>query len=134
MPSLRQANLMLLALLVLHTIDHAVGQPTRDLPGSSSLVGALGFAFVAASSWLAIQRSPLAPLASLSVGALTAAGVFAIHLMPSWWTWVSDPYWDFNASTTSWLSLLALLGAALYLTYAGYRRFRHARLTEPAPI
>lgn len=134
MPSLRKANLTLLALLVIHTVDHATGQEPRDLPGSSSLVGALGFAIVGASAWIAIQRSHLAAAVSLAVGALTAAGVFMIHLVPSWWGWLSDPYWDFDASAASWISLLALLAGALYLAYAGYRRVRYAKLTEPAPI
>ncbi len=134
MPSLRSANLALLALLVIHTLDHAVAQDPRELPGSSSLVGALGFAITGASAFLAVQRSWLAPAVSLAVGVMTTVGVFAIHLMPSWSSWISDSYWDFDASAGSWVSLLALLAAALYLTYAGYRHVRHARLTEPAPI
>ena len=125
--SLTKANLLVLALLIFHTIDHATGQPTRDLPGSSSLVGALGFAITAGSTWLAIQRSPLAPEVSAAVGALTAFGIIVVHLAPSWWTWVSDPYWDFEASFLSWLSLIALFASALYLTAVGvrYQRFRH---------
>ncbi len=127
--SLTKANLLLLGLLVFHTIDHAAGQPTRDLPGSSSLVGAIGFAIVAGSTWLAVQRSPLAPEVSSIVGALTAFGLVVVHLLPSWWTWVSDPYWDFEASYLSWLSLIALLASSLYLTALGlrYQRFRHVK-------
>jgi hypothetical protein len=121
--------LLLLGLLVLHTIDHAAGQPTRELPGSSSLVGAIGFALTAGSAWLALQRSPLAPEVSAVVGALTSAGIILIHLFPSWWTWVSDPYWDFNASFLSWLSVIALLGSSLYLMALGlrYQRYRHVK-------
>jgi hypothetical protein len=127
--SLTKANLLLLGLLVVHTIDHAAGQPTRDLPGSSSLVGAIGFALTAGSAWLAVQRSPLAPEVSAVVGALTSAGIILIHLMPEWWTWVSDPYWDFNASFLSWLSVIALLGSSLYLMALGlrYQRYRHVK-------
>lgn len=124
--SLTKANLLVLGLLVFHTIDHAVGQPTRELPGSSSLVGAIGFAITAGSTWLAVQRSPLAPEVSSLVGMLTAVGLVAVHLVPSWWTWVSDPYWDFEVSFISWLSLIALLASSLYLTAVGlrYPRFR----------
>ena len=126
---LTKANLLVLGLLVLHTIDHAVVQESRELPGSSSLVGAIGFALVAGSTWLSLQRSPLAPEVSAIVGALTSAGVIAIHLLPSWWTWVSDPYWDFDAGFLSWLSLIALLGSSLYLTALGlrYQRYRHVK-------
>lgn len=129
MSNLTKANLLVLGLLVLHTIDHAASQPARDLPGSSSLVGAIGFGLTAGSTWLALQRSPLAPEVSAVVGALTATGIIVIHLLPSWWTWVSDPYWDFDASFVSWLSLIALLGASLYLTVLGvrYQRYRHVK-------
>ena len=127
---LAKANLLVLGLLVLHTVDHAVGQPSRELPGSSDLVGVIGFALVAGSAWLALQRSPLAPEASAVVGALTTLGVVAIHLVPSWWGWVSDPYWDFDPSFLSWLSLIALLASSLYLTALGVRDLRPRR-AEP---
>jgi hypothetical protein len=127
--TLTKANLLLLGLLVFHTIDHAVGQPTRDLPGSSSLVGALGFALVAGSAWLSLQRSPLAPEVSAAVGALVSVGIVVVHLLPSWWGWVSDPYWDFDASFISWLSVIALLASSIYLTALGlrYQRYRHVK-------
>ena len=129
MSSLTKANLIVLGLLVLHTVDHAVAQETRTLPGSSSLVGAAGFAITAASSWLAIQRSPIAAEVSAAVGALTVVGVVGVHILPSWWGWVSDPYWDFDATFINWLSLIALLGSALYLTAIGlrYQRYRHVK-------
>jgi hypothetical protein len=127
--SLSKANLAVLLLLILHTVDHAAGQATRDLPGSSSLVGALGFAITAGSTWLALQRSSAAPEVSAIVGSLTALGVVAIHLLPSWWTWVSDPYWDFDATFINWISVIALLGASIYLAVLGlrYQRYRHVK-------
>jgi hypothetical protein len=127
--NLTKANLLVLGLLVLHTIDHAAIQDARVLPGSSSLVGAIGFALTAGSTWLALQRSPLAPEVSAAVGALTSVGIIVIHLLPSWWTWVSDPYWDINAGFISWLSLIALLASSLYLTALGlrYQRDRHVK-------
>jgi hypothetical protein len=127
--SLTKANLLVLGLLVLHTVDHAVVQDSRALPGSSSLVGALGFALIAGSTWLSLQRKPLAPEISAVVGALTFAGIIAVHLAPSWWTWVSDPYWDFQAGFLSWLSLIALLASSIYLTAIGlrYQRYRHVK-------
>ena len=128
--TLTKANLLVLGLLVLHTLDHAVVQDSRVLPGSSSLVGAIGFALTAGSTWLALQRSPFAPQVSAVVGALTALGIVAVHLLPSWWTWVSDPYWDFNAGFLSWLSLIALLASSLYLTAVGLRSERYGHV-EP---
>ena len=127
--TLTKANLVVLGLLMLHTVDHAVVQDARVLPGSSSLVGAIGFALIAGSTWLALQRSPLAPEASAVVGVLTFAGIIAIHLLPSWWTWVSDPYWDFEAGFVSWLSLIALLASSVWLTALGlrYQRYRHVK-------
>lgn len=127
--SLTKANLLVLGLLVLHTVDHAVAQESHQLPGSSSLVGAAGFAITAASSWLAIQRSSIAPEVSTVVGSLTVAGVVGVHILPTWWPWVSDPYWDFSATFVNWLSLIALVGSAVYLTAVGlrYQRFRHVK-------
>ena len=129
MSSPSKANLIVLSLLVVHTVDHAAGQEARALPGSSSLVGVAGFAIIAGSAWLALNRSSIAPEVSAAVGALTVAGIVAIHILPSWWGWVSDPYWDFDAGFLNWLSLIALLASALYLTAIGlrYQRYRHVR-------
>ncbi len=127
--TLTKANLVVLGLLVIHTLDHAALQASRELPGSSSLVGATGFALIAGSTWLALNRSPLAPEVSAIVGAVTTIGLIAVHLLPSWWTWVSDPYWDFEAEFVSWLSLIALLASSIYLTVLGlrYQRYRHVK-------
>ena len=132
MSNLAKANLLVLGLLVLHTIDHGVGQEARELPGSSSLVGVSGFVIIAISSWLALQRSRHAADAAIIVGAVTTLGVAAVHLLPSWWGWVSDPYWDFDASFLSWLSLFALMAAALGLTALGLRE-RGVRAPHPQP-
>jgi cyanate permease len=113
--ALAKANLALFVLLALHTLDHAFNQPARDQPGSAALVGIAGFAIVAISMTLAVNRSPRARQASLAAGSVTVIGVFAIHLVPQWAGWVSDPYWDFDANALSWLSLTALLAAAIYV-------------------
>lgn len=129
--TLAKANLLVLGLLVLHTVDHAVGQPSRGLPGSSSLVGVAGFTITGVSAWLALRRSPVAPQVSAVVGAVTVAGVVAVHLLPTWWSWVSDPYWSFDASFVSWLSLLTLLASAAYLAAMGRRYEGKYRPTQP---
>ncbi|MEJ7876383.1 MAG: hypothetical protein WKF62_06955, partial [Solirubrobacterales bacterium] len=56
----------------------------------------------------------------------------AIHILPSWWGWVSDPYWDLDAGFVNWLSLVALLASALYLTAIGLRDQRSGHVT-PSP-
>ena len=123
----------MLGLLVLHTVDHAVGQPARELPGSSSIVGAIGFTIVAVSALLSLRRSSLAPDAAALTGVLTATGLVAVHLLPSWWTWVSDPYWDFDMGFVSWLSLIALLVSSVYLTAVGLRDQQRLRHVKPYP-
>lgn len=124
MSPLSKANLAVLALLVIHTLDHGLNQPTRTLPGSTDIVGAAGFALLAAACVLALQRSPAAPAFTAGAGALTAFGVVVVHLLPNWWSWVSDPYWDFNANLLSWLSLIVLLGGSVYMCTSGLRYMR----------
>ncbi len=60
---------------------------------------------------------------------MTAIGVVAIHLLPYWWGFVSDPFWDFHANALSWLIVLATLGAALAVAAIGAAEARRA----PAP-
>jgi hypothetical protein len=127
--SLARLNLLLFALLIAHTVDHAVNQPARDLPATGTLVGVAGFALVAASSVVALRRSPAAPVASVVAGGLTALGIVAIHLAPAWWDAVSDPYWDFSANAVSWLLALAPLVCGVALAAAGAAQLRSARPT-----
>ena len=126
---LARANLVLFALLIAHTLDHGLNQPPRTLPASADFIGIAGFILVAASATLALRRSPLAPAASLYAGGLTALGVVAVHLLPHWWGFVSDPFWDFHANALSWLIPLALLASALAVTALGAAEVRRA----PAP-
>lgn len=121
MSSLARANLLLLALLIAHTLDHGLSQPDRVQPGSAELVGIAGFVLVAASSVLALRRSPVAARAAVAVGGTTLLGLVAIHLLPAWSGYVSDPYWDFDADWLSWLSLAALVGGAVWLALTGLR-------------
>lgn len=117
-------NLLLFALLVVHTIDHAVNQPARDLPATGSLVALAGFAIVAASAVLALRRSPVAAAAAVITGLATAAGLLAIHLTPRWYDAVSDPLWDFGANAVTWALTLAPLVAGLALAAAGSRELQ----------
>ena len=85
MSRLARINLLLLALLVAHTVDHGVNQPARDLPASGTVIAVTGFFLLAASSVLALRRSPLAPVAAIVAGLGTALGLVAVHLLPGWW-------------------------------------------------
>jgi hypothetical protein len=122
MSSLAKANLVLFALLIAHTVDHAVNQPARDLPATGSLVAVAGFSLVAISAVLAVTRRPQAPLAAVIAGAGTVLGIVAIHLAPRWYGEISDPYWDFSANALSWALLLAPLIAGAALAALGARQ------------
>jgi hypothetical protein len=129
MDSLARNGLLLFALLGLHTVDHAVNQPSRDVPALGGVVGLIGFAIVAAATILALRRSSYAPEAAVLAGAATVLGLLVVHLLPDW-TALSDPYWDFDANTLSWILLLAPLAAAVSLTVTGLRRLN----ARPAAI
>ena len=108
-------------LLGLHTIDHAVNQPSRDLPALGGVIGLLGFAIVAVAVILALLNKDSAPEAAVLAGAATVAGFLVVHLLPDW-TPLSDPYWDFDANALSWILIAAPFATAIWLTVAGTRR------------
>jgi hypothetical protein len=121
MTVLARLNLLLLAALVVHTLDHGLNQPARELPASAGAIGALGFVVVAISSVLAIRRSPVAAAASVAAGTATVLGLLAVHLTPYWWGFVSDPLWTFGANGLSWILALLPLGLGLGVAVAGAR-------------
>ena len=127
MTSLAKANLVLFALLIAHTIDHAVNQPVRDLPATGSVVAVAGFSLVAVSAVLAVTRRPAAPLAAVVAGTATVLGIAAIHLAPSWYGEISDPYWDFSANAISWALLILPLAAGAALATLGARQLGERR-------
>ena len=133
MNTLAKTNLVLFALLIAHTVDHAVNQPARDLPATGSIVAVLGFTIVAIATALAVMRRPQAPQAAIIAGLSTTLGIVAIHLAPSWHSQVSDPYWDFAANAISWTLLIAPLTAGLILAAAGARELSpRTRASSPA--
>lgn len=127
MTTLAKANLVLFVLLIAHTVDHAVNQPARDLPATGSIVAVVGFTIVAAATVLAVMRRPQAPIAAVVAGLVTTLGFIAIHLAPSWYFAISDPYWDFEANAISWALFVAALVAGLVLAALGGTRARPAR-------
>lgn len=121
MSALAKVNLILFGLLSAHTLDHALNQPTRDLPATGSVIGIAGFVIVATSAVLALRRSSAAPAAAVFAGAATAVGFLAVHVLPAWSEPISDPFWDFGANAISWALLIAPLGAAIALAAVGFR-------------
>ena len=132
MSRLAKLNLLVFALLLAHTVDHAVNQPARDLPATGSIVGVAGFAILATSTVLALRRSPVAPAAAALAGFATALGFLAVHLLPAWSDPISDPYWDFGANALSWALLIAPLAAAIALAVAGVRQLGRSAPTTLA--
>jgi hypothetical protein len=121
MDSLARTGLALFGLLALHTLDHAVNQPSREVPAISGLIGLIGFAIVAAAIVMALLGNPYAPEAAVVAGAGTVLGFVVVHLIGDW-TPFSDPYWDFDANLLSWILLIAPMVAAAALTAEGLRR------------
>ena len=127
MDPLARIGLLLFAFLGLHTIDHAINQPSRDLPALGGVVGLLGFVIVAIAVVLALFGNQWAPEAAVLAGAATVAGFLVVHLLPDW-TPLSDPYWDFGANALSWVLIAAPFLTAIWLTVAGTRRLGAAPL------
>ncbi len=74
MTTLARINLLLVALLVAHTLDHGLNQPARAVPASGTAIALFGFVVLATSAVLAVRRSPLAPAAAVVAGLATALG------------------------------------------------------------
>lgn len=108
---LAKSELFLFALLGLHTVDHAVNQPSRELPGGSGVVGLVGFAIVAVAIVFALRRGRLAAPVGLGAGLGTLAGFAIVHL-PGVGR-LADPYLDFSPNAVSWLLLAAPIVASV---------------------
>ncbi len=111
MTRLVKAELLLFALLAVHTVDHAVNQPSRSLPNGAGVIGIIGFALVAVAIVFALGRGRLAAPVGVLAGAGTLAGFAVVHL-PGIGP-LADPYVDFAANALSWALLLAPMAAAV---------------------
>lgn len=124
---LARAELLLFGLLILHTVDHAVNQPARELPAGSGLVGIAGFALVAVAIVFALGGGRLAASVGLLAGAGTVLGFAIVHL-PGVGP-LADPYMDFEANAVSWILALAPIAAAGWVAAIAYSQLRR----ESAP-
>ena len=127
---LARAELLLFGLLILHTVDHAVNQPARELPAGSGLVGIAGFVIVAVAIVLALGRSRLAVPVGLLAGAGTVLGFLVIHL-PGVGP-LADPYADFDANALTWILALAPVAAAAWVAAIALAELRARRAPAPA--
>lgn len=100
-----------------HTLDH-MRQGTERLTGEIVAGGVAITALALVVLFLALSRSPRAPMAAVVVGLSAAAGVAASHLAPHWSAF-SDPYPDLGLDALSWAIMLAEIAAALALGATG---------------
>ena len=132
MDSLARTGLALFVLLGLHTIDHAVNQPSRTLPAGSGVIGIAGFALVAVGIVFALQRWPLAAPVGLFSGVGTFLGFVVVH-MPGIGP-LADPFADFHPNALSWVLLFAPMAVSLMVAYVAAEQLRNERpRTAPWP-
>jgi len=103
-------NLMLVALLTLHSLDHAVRQ-TAPVPAEAAVAGTAGLAAALGALALSVSASRWAPAATAFVGLTTAAGFVAVHVLPEW-SVLSQPYADMDVDAVSWVGMLVPAVAA----------------------
>jgi hypothetical protein len=108
-------NLVLLALLAVHALDHSLRQEA-PVPTEASTLGTVGFVSVAVALGLSLAGHRLARPATVLVGLGTAAGFVAVHVLPDWGPF-SQPYADIDVDALSWVNMLVpalvALGAGL---------------------
>jgi len=121
---------------LLHTADHLRRGWGRPLLGETPEVlagGALISVAALVTLWLAVRRSPRAPVAAAVVGFASAVGIAAAHLTPPWGV-LSDSFLVLRPDLLSWGAVLVETASAVLLGAAGLARLRPARsgLRRPA--
>jgi len=116
--ALMVANLVLLATVLLHGVDHALIQErgVRALSFEVMLGGISIVAVAALSLAVTLRGDRRAPLVALLAGPWVAAGVIVGHFIPYWGEF-SDPYKDAGLEAVSYA--LALATAAAGVAVAG---------------
>ncbi len=97
-------NALLVALLVVHALDHVLRQDA-PVPSATAAAGTAGFVAAVLALGLALASHRLAPAATALVGLATAVGFVAIHVFPEWSAF-SQPYADIDADTISWTAMI----------------------------
>ncbi len=97
-------NLLLVALLVVHTLDHVLRQDA-PVPAATAFAGLAGIVAAVFALGLALAAHRLAPAGTAFVGIATAVGFVAIHVFPEWSVF-SQPYADIDADAISWTAMI----------------------------
>jgi hypothetical protein len=110
------ANLVLLATVLLHGLDHAMIQERGISALSFEVVLGAGSILAASALSLAValRRDRRAPLVALLAGPWIAALVIVGHFMPYWGEF-SDPYRDADVEVISYVLALATAAAGVAL-------------------
>jgi len=109
------ANALLAALIAAHIADHVTRQHGAPTSPAQTIPGLLGAVIVLGSLALTARLDPRAPIVAAVVGALSAAGFVAVHVLPRWSVF-SDPYASRHLDAVSWTSMLVTLFAGLLLS------------------
>ena len=121
--SLVRANILFVAVNLLHTADHQ-RQGTDGLT-TEILIGGTALTLAAiASLVLALRRDNRAPIFGAVLGLSAAAGIAASHIAPHWSAF-SDSYGDANVDALSWLLAGLPFAAGLWLSACGVQAMRH---------
>jgi len=120
---LAAANLLLIALLVVHTLDHTFRQAAQ-VPAEAALAGSVGFVAAVGALLLALMGNRWAAALTGLVGLATAAGFVAIHVFPEWSVF-SQPYSDIDVDALSWTAMLVPALAAAGVGALGLSRLTH---------
>ncbi len=117
------ANLALVALLVVHTLDHTLRQ-TATVPAETATAATVGFVAAGAALLLSLAGSRRAAALTALVGFGTAAGFVAVHVFPEWSVF-SQPYADIDVDGLSWVAMLVPALAAAGVGALGLSRLSH---------
>jgi hypothetical protein len=95
---------LLLAMQVIHALDHTLRQTAR-VPTEASTLGTIGFVTTGAALVLALIGSRWAWAATALIAFGTFAGFVAVHVLPDWGPF-SQPYADIPVDALSWVAML----------------------------
>ena len=127
--SLLRANILFIAVNLLHTVDHQ-RQGTAGLTTEIVLGGAAITLAAIASLVLALRRDARAPIFGAVLGLSAAAGIAASHIAPHWSAF-SDSYPQIHADAVSWVVVLLEIAGALLLASVAVRQLRRASIRAP---
>ncbi len=118
------ANLLLVAAVLLHGVDHARQDRGLQALSTEVVVGGGVIGLLAATSLaFALRDDPRAPVVSAAVGAWIALAVTSSHFAPHWSAF-SDPYAGLGLGAVSWAAALLEVAAALVVAAVGVRALR----------